>query len=336
MTLSLDRKLDAAEIHRRLTGRWPAVLEQLGIAPEYLCNRHGPCPACGGTDRYRFDDKHQRGDYFCNACGAGDGFKLLQLVHRWTFAETWRAVVDVLGAAASDPIARRNHAPPSRATSSDNIPFAAAPTARVKTLLRTSATPDAVPDAIAYLKSRDLWPLPRGCTWRAHAGVDYYLPGLGKSVLHVGRFPALVAAVRDIAGEAVTAHLCYLQDGAKLTGHDPRKILSSMIGRRGCAVRLLPLVGDVLGIAEGIETALAARAMHDDVPVWAALNATMLAKFEPPTEVRRLLIFADRDVAGLEAAWRLRDRLGDRCKVELRLPPTRAGDWADELEAQQS
>jgi putative DNA primase/helicase len=161
-------------------------------------------------------------------------------------------------------------------------------------------------------------------------------PAHGKSVVHVGRFSALLATVRDIAGEAVTAHATWLKDGAKLAGHDPRKILSSMTGRRGCAVRLAPLASDVLGIAEGIETALAASILHGHMPVWAALNTSLLAKFEPPADVRRLLIFADRDVPGLEAAWHLRDRLGDRCAVELRAPPAPANDWADVLEARQS
>ncbi|MDI5829610.1 hypothetical protein MJN51_36035, partial [Salmonella enterica subsp. enterica serovar Kentucky] len=34
--------------------------------------RHAPCPACGGKDRFRFDD-NGRGSFICNQCGAGDG-----------------------------------------------------------------------------------------------------------------------------------------------------------------------------------------------------------------------------------------------------------------------
>jgi len=56
-------------------------------------------------------------------------------------------------------------------------------------------------------------------------------------------------------------------------------------------VQLMP-AGGVLGIAEGIETALSA-AVLDGVPVWAALNTSLLARFEPhswrndPARVRR-------------------------------------------------
>lgn len=37
-------------------GRWPHILSALGInVPS--ARRHGACPACGGKDRFRLDDK---------------------------------------------------------------------------------------------------------------------------------------------------------------------------------------------------------------------------------------------------------------------------------------
>ena len=329
MIQSMASNLDAAEIHRRLPGRWPTVLEQLGIAPEHLTNKHGPCPACGGFDRFRFDDRHHRGDFFCSQCGSGDGFKLLQLVHGWTFAKARSAVVESMGGESAPALRKRTPA-------SNRRPDVAGLTARVRDLLRTCTSPDMVPDAVAYLQSRHLCPLPDGCTWRGHVGLDYLRQGHGKSIELVGRFAALVAKVVDIGGEPVTAHVTYLASGQKAPVEAPRKILSPMTGRQGCAVRLLPLAGDVLGIAEGIETALAASALHEGLPVWAALNATMLAKFVPPRAVRHIVIFADRDVAGLEAAWGLREELDGRCTVELRTPSAPANDWADVLAEKRS
>jgi hypothetical protein len=91
----------------------------------------------------------------------------------------------------------------------------AQPTARVKQLLRTSASPDVVAGAIEYLRGRALWPLPAGCTWRAHVGIDYRRQLDGKAVEWVGRFAALVASVRDVDGELVTAHVTYLADGKR-------------------------------------------------------------------------------------------------------------------------
>ncbi|MCW9817645.1 primase-helicase zinc-binding domain-containing protein [Escherichia coli] len=36
-------------------GHWPRILPALGI--QVLKNRHQPCPVCGGSDRFRFDDR---------------------------------------------------------------------------------------------------------------------------------------------------------------------------------------------------------------------------------------------------------------------------------------
>jgi putative DNA primase/helicase len=98
-------------------------------------------------------------------------------------------------------------------------------------------------------------------------------------------------------------------------------------------VRLLP-AGPVLGIAEGIETALSA-AIIDAVPVWSALNTSLLARFEPPPGIERLVIYADRDEPGLLAAIRLQERLQGRIRaglsVEVRVPRAPAADWNDSL-----
>lgn len=96
------RLLDFEAVRRAATGRWPAILPALGIGPEFLRDRrHGPCPGCGGTDRFRFDARDGRGTWLCSAGGgaplAGDGFELLRHVHGWTAAEALRAVADVLG-----------------------------------------------------------------------------------------------------------------------------------------------------------------------------------------------------------------------------------------------
>jgi putative DNA primase/helicase len=145
----------------------------------------------------------------------------------------------------------------------------------------------------------------------------------------IGRFAGLVAPVTDLDGDLVTAHVTYLQDGQKLSSHEPRKILSKMTGRTGCAVRLMG-TGETLGIAEGIETALSA-ALIDSVPVWAALNTALLAKFEPPAGVHTLRIYADRDAPGLLAAGQLMERLQGRVHLELRVPTSPHKDFNDQF-----
>jgi hypothetical protein len=79
--------------------RWPEILRQLNIAVPSTPKQHGPCPACGGTDRFRFDDQEGKGTWFCNQCSpkAGDGFALVQNVKRVTFPDATQMVAGCLG-----------------------------------------------------------------------------------------------------------------------------------------------------------------------------------------------------------------------------------------------
>jgi putative DNA primase/helicase len=323
--------LTASEVHGALRGRWPATLAALGVLPESALRRkfqNKPCPACGGRDRFTFDDRYQRGDWLCRSCGSGDGFDLLRAVHGWSLRES---MAEVLRLEGIDP-ARLQTMPPSRSTAAQAESKPATPSARALDLLRTATEAELVPDVRSYLEHRRVWPLPQGHSLRAHSAAPYYGEAIPPELkpAYIGRFAALLAPVLDVDGALVTVHATYLQHGRKLEGHEPRKLLSALTGRTGCAVRLAPL-GPVLGIAEGIETALAAMQRHR-VPVWAALNAAMLAKFTPPPGVQRLAIFADRDVAGLRAAWTLRDRTAIPC--ELHVPREGFKDWADVLSAE--
>jgi putative DNA primase/helicase len=313
------RLIQAAEIHARIGAAWPQVLAQLGVPESALRNRHGPCPACGGKDRFRFDNKRGRGDYICGQCGAGDGFRLLERVHGWPFAEARKRVIEVAGLSEGATLI---WAPPAPRAQLEKA--VATPTERVYRLRRGRCRIEDCADAVDYLASRGLWPLPEGCTLSAHASVEYFEDGK-----RVGRYPALVADVVDSADELVTVHVTHLQGGRKLTEREPRKILSPMTGREGCAVRLMP-PREVLGVAEGIETALSA-ALLDDVPVWAALNTSLLARFEPPAAVDTVRLYADRDEAGLAGALRLLERLQGRVRLEVRIPTAPAKDWNDAL-----
>jgi putative DNA primase/helicase len=323
----------AAELADRIGASWPVVLEQLGIPAEHLVNRHGPCPACGGKDRYRFDNKHNRGNFFCNACGPGDGYQLLMRVHGWDFRTARDRVADAAGLSASASVTPiRPDTCPAHGTGMRAPPSVcsiAQPTSRVVSLWRQRCAPVDCDGAVEYLANRRCWPLPPACALRAHPSVEYFV-----GARRIGRYTALLAGVLDLAGELVTVHVTYLERGRKLTGQEPRKLLSPLTGHTGCAVRLMPLDGEVLGIAEGIETALSAAKIHR-VPTWAALNAALLARFEPPAGIKRVVIFADRDTAGLEAAAALMQRLQGRVEFEMQLPPAPAKDWNDATQERQ-
>jgi phage/plasmid primase-like uncharacterized protein len=86
--------------------------------------------------------------------------------------------------------------------------------------------------------------------------------------------------------------------------------------------------GDTLVVAEGLETALSARGALG-AGAWAFLSAENLAQFEPPPVVDRLIIAADRDNAGRNAAERLRLRVKGVIACEIALPPNDYPDWND-------
>ena len=67
----------------RARGRWREILPLLGIETRFLQNKHGPCPLCGGKDRFRFDDRDGSGSYYCNQCGPGAGLLLIRKLRGW-------------------------------------------------------------------------------------------------------------------------------------------------------------------------------------------------------------------------------------------------------------
>ena len=112
------RTTSSSDIPALARGRWREILPALGIPAEFLANRHGPCPGCGGKDRYRFDDKDGRGTFVCGGGGdtlTGDGFDLLMHVHGWSRQEAFRAVKEYLGLASTLPPRKTPQRPPEAA-----------------------------------------------------------------------------------------------------------------------------------------------------------------------------------------------------------------------------
>lgn len=88
-------KMNVTETVKQACGHWPNILPALGV--KVIKNRHQPCPICGGSDRFRFDDKEGRGTWFCNQCGAGDGLKLVEKVFGVSASEAAGKVNAVTG-----------------------------------------------------------------------------------------------------------------------------------------------------------------------------------------------------------------------------------------------
>lgn len=109
-------KKQVTETMKLALNRWPFVLQALGITiPDN--GKHGACPACGGKDRFRFDDKNGRGTWFCNHCGNGDGLDLVSRVMKLDVKSAAAAVANTVGnnCAAAEPAGKA----PARKEASD-------------------------------------------------------------------------------------------------------------------------------------------------------------------------------------------------------------------------
>jgi putative DNA primase/helicase len=315
----------ADDIHAQLGDAWPTVLLRLGVPATTLRNIHGPCPACGGQDRFRFDNYRGRGDFFCNECGPGDGFNLLQKIYGWPFKECrLRVLAEMRGLSSCAEQQRWT------SVSSRIVPDHAELRARLSRTLKECVPLKRSEEAIQYLASRGLRPGPYGAL-HAHPGLDYWITDPDSDRPRIlGTFTALISEVVDVTGRLITLHATYVEGSRKLSRAEPRKFFSRLRGHEGCAVRLHDLTGETLGVAEGLETAISASMLHN-VPVWATLSASLLCKFTPPLGVRTLLVFADNDPTGLSAAHRLKQNCSGRCQVSVCLPPNGYKDWNDVL-----
>lgn len=175
------------------------------------------------------------------------------------------------------------------------------------------------PLVLAYLGSRALIPPPEP--------VIRSRPRIWWDVQR--QHPEMLALVTDAeTGEPIGCQITRLKpDGSgKAAVKRPRINLC-----RGGFVRLFP-PGPLLAVAEGVETALAAAAIFG-APAWATLGAETLAKAPPvPPIVRTVLVAADNDWPGRDAARTAAAAYRERGLEVLERVPTNPGsDFNDVL-----
>jgi len=277
-------------------GRWPDVLEHAGIASSHFNGKHGPCPICGGKDRFRWAKKHG-GTWVCSQCTEdkyANGFKMLMLYHGWTFREAADFIRAYFQGSAARGVTRAPVQKEGPAADND------------RSLRRMCAIWEATREmtegdpAHRYLCKRvpGLNFMPRYI--RFHPALDYWAPPQtdgGRPQL-VGKFPAMVARCFDPSGRFVQLHKTYLTEDGQKANVPVAKKTDKGIGVNGFAVPILPVKGDTLGFAEGIESAVAG-AMFREIPVWPCLNGPSMAAFDLPAslmqQVRHVVIFEDHD-----------------------------------------
>jgi len=290
---------------KEAVGRWPGIFAQLGV--DVGTGKHKACPICGGKDRFRFDDKDGEGTYFCNQCGAGDGWNLLQKVVGTNFKEAVKIVEGVIGQAGTVKINTGNKY---------NGQL-------LRQMYKDSKKLDGNCLGSRYLKNRGLKTFPPTLRFLPKC----YEPSTKTDM------PALLATFSAPDSEAITLCRTYLSpEGQKANISKCKLMMTPKKPMSGGVVRLFPAEKEV-GLAEGVETAIAVYQMFN-IPVWATLSTALMEKFQPPKGIENIIIFADSDInyAGEKAAYALANRLYlEEYAVGVEAPKSRGMDFLDEL-----
>jgi len=231
--------------------------------------RVGPCPVCGGRDRFAINPA--RGVFLCRICDAGgDGLALVMHVQGCGFP----AALDfLLGAAQAqiDPAViaeRRAKAAAAEEKRQDYEAKARAWAIRDAREIWHAAHPALDPAAEAYLAARGIgfatgWP-PTLRFLPDHP----YKKKLGRftRTLHSG--PCLIAAIQDRAGQVRAVHQTWIDprrpgQKAAITGPGGQPMAAKLVrgSKKGGAIRLTPPgTSGVMIMGEGIETTASAMA----------------------------------------------------------------------------
>lgn len=176
-----------------------------------------------------------------------------------------------------------------------------------------------------YLSETRLLDLPEffaGNVLRFHARVPWRDENTGKTLF----VPALIAGFRSIGTDEITAihRIALKPDGTKLD----RRMLGIVFRS---AVKLDP-AGETLAIAEGIETAMAARELGIVAPIWALGSVGAISKFPIIDGVKTLIIIGEAGKASAAAIEFCRPRwIAAGRDVKVVMPDTPYSDLNDEL-----
>jgi Toprim domain/CHC2 zinc finger len=294
-------------------------------------DRCGPCPRCGGTDRFSINTKKQV--FNCRGFEGGDVIALVQHIDGVSFLD---AIAYLAGAEPSSIVSnirkqpgpvvkQRDEAAERRQRNlveADNREFALR-------LWRQAVDPRGT-IVEAYLRNRCL-ELPGEAANEAirfHPDCPF---GTGSSSAR----PAMVCLVRNIvSNDPRGLHRTALAPDGTAIKCDGKTFRMSLGTIAGGAIKLDPDEDVALGlcIGEGVETCLSGRQIGLQ-PVWSAVSTGGVANFPVLPGVDGLHIFAENDANGasakaVEACAR---RWYEACRDVIVVEPDTAKDLNDEL-----
>lgn len=264
-------------------GRWPEIFQHYDLPPVTGKNHFkGDCPVCGRKGKFRIDNKDNRGEWMCT-CGAGDGWKLLELTQEKDFRTLAREIDKLIG----NTYQKQQQQPPQPVQE-----FRSRVITKFSTLKPMRDTP-----AQKYLTGRGINELP-----------STHIRFNSSENTKDGKFQSIWSIATDDRGAGCYLHRTFLDNGRKADIEANKKMSKlqddGYLNFAGSvAIRMFP-VSTTLGVAEGIETALSCKQIYG-CNTWSTLNSGFLRKFRAPKGVKHLIIFADSDSngAGLAAAF---------------------------------
>ncbi|MDP8860696.1 DUF927 domain-containing protein [Serratia marcescens] len=227
------------EVKRCAAGSWSTLLPSCGVTTPQR-GKHGPCPICGGADRFHFIDDHGGGEWHCRQCDTpnhGDGLDLLARASGVTVTAAAEQVAGVLGIDMRNPSTEAPVRPPAVPTVQN---AAEKPIAdRVKALLEKS-----------------------------HPGESQYLTDKGIQRANLPILPdgSLVLPLRLLNGTVTGAQLIRPSGDKKLVAGTHKKGAFIALGE-------LPEQVGMAVICEGYATAQSASLLAPEALVVAALDA---------------------------------------------------------------
>jgi hypothetical protein len=287
----------------------------------------GPCPFCGGTDRFSTNTKRQL--FNCRGFGGGDTIDMVQHVLGLSFVE---AAGFITG--EERHVTRRD--PPRQPTSDDPASRKASverDLASAKRIVAQSIPLRGTPGELylRQLRKIDTGPiedvLRRTDAIAWNSAVYYNNEG---HALHAQRLGCIIGVMSDAMTGKPTGAISRTYLASDLTKVGKAKTLGSPLG----VVRLSrdQDVLEGLFLAEGLETTIAAMSIGLR-PIWSTGSASSMAKFPVLSGVEALTVVVDHDLDGrgeraareVEARWR-----GQKREVNLLRRAVR-GDFNDAL-----
>jgi predicted RNA-binding Zn-ribbon protein involved in translation (DUF1610 family) len=285
-------------------------LHDLGINIDLLgrTEQRTACPQCSKRERDKsLGVNIQSGAYHCFRCGWKG-----RASGAWDFAPIVRV---------DDPAVAQRKRERLRRTWNESVPLSHSKAHAVRVYLESRALGAVLKKPPTVLRAH-----PRLPYWDGHN--------------NLGSHPALIALFHGAAGQPTTLSVTYLRgDGcAKANVPNPKKILGVPVAgsTKGGSIRLYDPSNGVLGVAEGIESALSLHLLQH-IPTWAAFCADNMTRTQLPPGLSKLYIGVDIDMSGKgeQVARALATRVSKRRSGPMVLMVTPEGpaprDLNDEL-----